>query len=68
MKANNEGFITGSHDSRSVGSYCRGEQLRAEEYGPGTAFTINTEEPYRVRTELNADAASELNYVRTTLT
>ena len=68
MKANGEGFMTGSHDSRTVGSYCRGEQLGANEYGPGTAFTINTEEPYRVRTEFNADAASELNSVRTTLT
>jgi hypothetical protein len=68
MKANGEGFMTGSHDSRPVESYCRGEQLGADEYGPGTAYTINTEEPYRVKTEFNADAASELNYVKTTLT
>jgi len=39
----------------------------ADEYGPGTEYTINTEEPYKVSTHFATSDSNKLDTIRTTL-
>ena len=39
----------------------------AHEYGPGTEYTINTEEPYKVSTYFATNDDNKLDVIRTIL-
>jgi len=73
MKANTLGFSTASRDCKD--GYCNVDNDNmcktvfsgSMEYGPGTEYTINTEEPYKVSTHFATNDTNKLDSIRTIL-